>query len=351
MKILVRATNWVGDAVMSIPALETIRGRWPSAEIAILARPWVAEIYRDQGYADRIVVFDHAGAHRGVFGVERLAGEIRRERFETAVLLQNAFEAAWIARRAAIPERIGYARDGRGSLLTQAIAVPQCGEIPPHESYYYLELLRRAGWIERLPVVNEIRLRVDFAKAQLAESRLCEAGVRSRTPTSLRIALAPGAAYGTAKCWPPERFAALADRLIADFDADVIIFGSASEREVARRIAAAMKHRATVLAGETRIGDLPALLAACQLFIGNDAGAMHVAAAVGLPVVTVFGPTDPEGTAPVTPRRSLVRHAVSCSPCFLRYCPVDHRCMTRVEVHQVYEAARAWLARSEASVV
>lgn len=351
MKILVRATNWVGDAVMSIPALEAIRGRWPNAEVVIFARPWVAEVYRDQGYADRIIVFDHAGTHRGILGVGRLVHELRRERFDTAVLLQNAFEAAWIALRAGISERIGYARDGRGWLLTQAIPVPRAGEIPPHESYYYLELLRRAGWLERLPDVNDIRLRVDLTKSEQAESRLRESGVRNRTVTSLRIALAPGAAYGTAKCWLPERFAALADRLIADFDADVIIFGAASEREVARRIVAAMKHRAVVLAGETRIGDLPALLAACQLFIGNDAGAMHVAAAVGLPVVAVFGPTDPEGTAPVTPRRTLVQHAVSCSPCFLRHCPVDHRCMARIEVQQVYEAARAWLARSEASVV
>jgi len=340
MKILVRATNWVGDAVMSIPALEAIRGRWPQAEIAILARPWVLELYRDQGFADRLIAFDHRGRHRGVFGRERLAFELRHERFDGAVLLQNAFEAAWIAWRAAIRERIGYARDGRGSLLTRAVPVPQPGEAPPHETYYYLELLRRAGWLERVAPVEHITLRTTAAAREHAEIILCRAGARAG---ALRIAIAPGAAYGSAKCWPPERFAALAARLIADFDADVILFGTAAERSVAERIAAGMRRRPIWLVGETSIGELPALLAACHLFVGNDSGAMHVAAAAGLPVVGIFGPTDPDGTSPVTPRFTLVRHGVSCSPCFLRRCPVDHRCMTRIEVDAVYHAARAWI--------
>ena len=342
MKILVRATNWVGDAVMSIPALEVVRARWPQAEIAVLARPWVADLYRDQGYADRILVFDHQGRHRGPLGVERLAAELRRERFDTALLLQNAFEAAWIARRAAIRERIGYARDGRRWLLTRAIAVPNHNETPAHETYYYLELLRRAGWIEQLPEVERITLRVSTAALEQAEDRLARAGVRKGT---VRIALAPGAAYGSAKCWPPERFAQLADRLIADFDADVIIFGAAAEREVADRISGGMRHRPVTLVGQTKIGELPALFARCRVFIGNDSGAMHVAGAVGLPVVGIFGPTDPFGTAPVTPERALVQERVSCSPCFLRHCPVDHRCMTRVQTDAVYEAARPWLVR------
>lgn len=342
MKILVRATNWVGDAVISIPALELVRARWPRAEIAVLARPWVADLYRAQGYADRILVFDHQGRHRGALGVERLAAELRREQFDTALLFQNAFEAAWIARRAAIPERIGYARDGRSWLLTRPIAVPHDNERPAHEVYYYLELLRRAGWIETLPEVERVRLRVSAAALEQAESRLVNAGVRQG---AVRIAIAPGAAYGSAKCWLPERFAQLADRLIADFDADVIVFGAAAEREVAERIAGAMRHRPVMLVGQTKIGELPALFSRGRLFIGNDSGAMHVAAAVGLPVVAIFGPTDPFGTAPLTPERALVQERVSCSPCLLRHCPVDHRCMTRIHTDAVYEAARAWLTR------
>jgi heptosyltransferase-2 len=137
LKILVRATNWVGDAVMSLPALRAIRSRWPQAEIAVLARSWVADLYRHQGCADRLLVYDHRGRHSGFWGRERLVRELRAERFDVAMLLQNAFDAAWLAWRAGIPERIGYARDGRSWLLTSAIALPVGGEIPLHQSYYY----------------------------------------------------------------------------------------------------------------------------------------------------------------------------------------------------------------------
>lgn len=340
MKILVRATNWLGDAVMSIPALRAIRRTRPDAHIAILARPWVADLYQGQGLADEIIPFENAGRHRGIAGAERLAAELRAQKFDVALLLQNAFLAAWIAARAGIPERIGYAREARSWMLTRPIAVPGAGEIPAHETYYYLELLRRAGWLDQMPSVEPVRLKLSEPACDAAEANLRQQLVR---PESFRVALAPGAAFGTAKCWPAERYATLADRLIAEFDADVILFGSPTERAVAERVAAKMQRRPIVLAGQTSVGDLPALLAACHLFIGNDSGAMHVAAAVGLPVVAVFGPTDPHGTSPRAPRMTLVREPVSCSPCFLRHCPVDHRCMTRVDVEAVYTAAQHWI--------
>ena len=340
MKILVRATNWVGDAIMSLPALHAIRARWPEAEIAVLARPWVADLYRNQECADRLLVYDPGGRHRGFFGRERLIGELRAERFDVAVLFQNAFEAAWLAWRARIPERIGYARDGRSWLLTRAVAVPRRDELQRHQSYYYLELLRRVGWIERLPAVDAITLRVPEEARRSAEERLVAAGAR---PGVMRIALAPGAAYGSAKCWLPERYAALADSLIGAGEADVILFGAPQEREMAERIARSMQRRAINLAGATSIGELPALLRACRLFVGNDSGAMHVAAAVGLPVVGIFGPTDPEATRPATPLFTLIREPVFCSPCLLRRCPIDHRCMTRISVEQVSRAVRGQL--------
>ena len=344
MKLLVRATNWVGDAVMSIPALEALRAARPQAEICILARPWVADLYRGQPFAGRIITLDHTGAHRGIFGREKLARELRAERFDAAVLLQNAFEAAWIARRAGIAERIGYARDARGWLLTRAVPVPAKGEIPAHERFYYLELLRRAGWMDRLPDANEIRLHVPAEARAAAEEKLIAAGAR---PGAVRIALAPGAAYGSAKCWMPERFAAVASRLVERFDADVILFGAAAEREIAARIAAEMRGRKPLdLVGQTRIGELAALFAACHLFVGNDSGAMHVAAAAGLRGVAIFGPTDPQGTSPVSPQFHLVQRKVECSPCFLRHCPIDHRCMTRVDAGSVLEAAQLLLQRN-----
>lgn len=348
MKILVRATNWVGDAVMSIPALEAVRRRWPEAEIAILARPYVAQLYQGQGLANRLIEYDTAGKHRGLRRREELARELRAEHFDVALLLQNAFDAAWLAWRAAIPERIGYGRDGRGPLLTRAVPVPRRGEIPAHESYYYLELLHRAGWLTALPEINRIVLQVLVAARANAEERLTRAGVRAG---ATRIALGPGASYGSAKCWLPERFASLADRLIEAFDTDVILFGTPAERGTADAIASLMRHRSINLAGETTIAELPALMAACHLFIGNDSGAMHVAGAVGLPVVGIFGPTDADGTAPATPLFRRVQESVFCSPCFLRRCPIDHRCMKRVTVEAAEAAARSWLIAGSAARV
>jgi heptosyltransferase-2 len=337
MKILVRVPNWVGDAVMAIPAMETIRRARASDEICILARPAVAELFSGQPFTNRILRYDFRASHGGWLGREKLVTELRKEKFEIAVLLQNAFEAAWLAWRAGIPERIGYARDARGPLLTKAIRVPQDGEIPRHESHYYLELLRRAGWSETAPVVPPIRLVVADAASATAESVLRGAGAREN---SWRCAIAPGASYGAAKCWPPERFALLADRLISECGADVIFFGTPGEKGIADRIRSNMKSPAISLVGETSMRDLAALFASCSAFIGNDSGAMHVAAAAGLPVIGIFGPTDPDGTAPVTERFTLIREPVSCSPCFLRRCPVDHRCMARITVDSVFAAAK-----------
>ncbi|HXN65140.1 MAG TPA: lipopolysaccharide heptosyltransferase II [Candidatus Acidoferrales bacterium] len=339
MKILVRSTNWVGDAIMSLPALQALRQHWPDAETALLAKPWVADLLRGQEIANQLIVYDSKGLHRGAWGRERLARELRRENFDLAVLFQNAFDAAWIAWRAGIPERIGYARDARSWLLTQAIAVPKPGETRPHECYYYLELLRRAGWLDELPVVTEIRLTIPGQARETAEDRLRQGGLQD---AGLRVAIAPGANYGAARCWMPERFASLADRFVDEFGADVILFGAPAEEEIVRRIAAGMRHRSLNLAGQTSIGDLPGLLSCCHIFIGNDSGAMHVAGAVGLRTLGIFGPTDPQGTSPMTPNFRMVRHPVECSPCFLRRCPIDHRCMTRISVDDAYAAAHRW---------
>src|ERR1700730_6337931 len=337
MKILVRAPNWVGDAVMAIPALEAIRRAHAAADVAILARPAVADLYRDQPFANRILEYENSGRHKGWWGREKRVGALRRERFDLAVLLQNAFEAAWLAWRAGIPERAGYARDGRGLLLTKPICVPKEGDIPRHESHYYLELVRRAGWIETRGEIAPIRLCVPPSAREAAEASLLRAGAREG---AWSCGIAPGASYGAAKCWPPERFAALADRLISECAADVILFGTPNEKEMAARICSAMKRPPISLVGQTSMGDLAAHFSACSIFIGNDSGALHVAAAAGLPVIGIFGSTDPEGTGPVTPQFALIREAVSCSPCFLRSCPVDHRCMTRIAVDAVFAAAQ-----------
>jgi len=344
VKILIRATNWVGDAIMALPALRAVRGRFPEAEIAILARPYVADIYREQQICSKLITYDSQAKHAGIAGSEKLAAELRTLKFDVALLLQNAFDAAWVSWRANIPERIGYARDGRSFLLTKAVPVPKTGEIPPHEKFYYLELLRRAGWIDSLPDESFISLNVSEPSRRRAAEFLVQAGTRA---DSLRMAIGAGASYGSAKCWPPARFAELANRLQAQTDADIILFGTGSEAAVTRAISAELRKPPIDLTEKSAIADLPALLSQCHLFIGNDSGAMHVAAAVGLAVVAVFGPTDPYGTAPVTPRCAIVQQKPYCSPCFLRHCPIDHRCMQKVTADMVEAAAKTWLTAAE----
>jgi len=332
VRLLVRATNWVGDAIMALPALEAVRRRFPGARVEVLALPYVAQIYEGQGVADELITYDRKGRHEGILGRERLAATLKAKRFDTALLLQNAFDAAWLAWRAGIPERIGYRRDGRAILLSQAIAVPRAGEIPPHEKFYYLELLRRAGWLDALPDVPQISLRVGTEAAKQAEENLRRLGVKAG---GTRIAVGAGASYGSAKCWPPERFALALNLLQRERDADVILFGTPAETAVSAAIQDGLARPALDLTGKTQIKELPALLSRCSAFLGNDSGAMHVAAAVGLPVVAVFGPTDPHGTAPVTLRCTIIQERPYCSPCFLRRCPTDHRCMTAVEPETV----------------
>jgi heptosyltransferase-2 len=340
MKILIRATNWVGDAIMALPSLRAVRSKFPDSAISILARPDVASIYRDQEICDELIAYDPLGEHRSGGGRQRLLSALSSRQFDIALLLQNAFEAAWLAWRAHIPNRIGYARDGRSFLLSTPIRVPRPGEIPPHEKFYYLELLRRAGWLDTLPPVDHITLQVSESARRHAAGTLLEAGAR---PNARRIAIAAGASYGSAKCWPPERFAEWANRFLEKNDADVILFGTSSEVPVSSAIIARMHRRPIDLTGKTNIAELPALLSQCHLFLGNDSGAMHVAAAVALPVVAIFGPTDPLGTAPVTPRCTIVQDKPYCSPCFLRKCPTDHRCMKRVTPDMVETAIKLWL--------
>lgn len=339
MKVLVRATNWLGDAVMSIPALREIRRVYPHATIVILARPWVAELYAREDFCDRILVYDHKGRHAGTFGKLRLANELRRERFDEAILLQNAFDSALLAFLARIPVRIGYARDARGVLLTESVPVPAPGTIPEHQRFYYLELLRRAGRIESLPECANIKLGGIEGAATAGRKRWVNRGM-SKGPW---VGVSPGAAYGGAKRWIPERFAAAA-RLLADqLGANIAVFGSPAEAELCQSIAEQAGVGAHSLAGKTSLAQFIELAATCSVYLTNDSGPMHVAAALGLPTVAVFGATDHVATGPSASWAKVVRHKVECSPCMLRECPIDHRCMTAVTTEEVVAEALALL--------
>ena len=329
-----RATNWLGDAVMSLPAIRAIRGVFPHAHLAVLARPSVADLYARERAIDCVIPYP---ALHGLAARRRFASSLRARRFDAAILLQNAFDAALIAWLAGIPERIGYRRDARGPLLTQAIAVPSPGDIPRHERFYYLELLRRAGMIERFPDADAIRLDgIDTARSAGAE-QLAAFGVPPGA-----IGVSPGAAYGNAKRWLPERFAEAAIQL----DRPVLVFGSRDERPLCETVAGAIRaagRDVRNLAGETTLHQFIDLAAACSLLLTNDSGAMHVASALGVPTVAIFGATDDTTTGPTGPLARVVREHAECSPCLLRECPIDHRCMTRVTTHRVVAAAAPFL--------
>jgi heptosyltransferase-2 len=329
-KILVRATNWVGDAVMSLPALRALRERFPAAEIVILAKPWVADLYRREPFCDRLIPY----AAPDLASKWRIARELRASKFDCAILLQNAFEAAAIVFLAGIPERLGYARDGRSALLTKAIAVPRPGEIPRHERFYYLELLRRAGIIDELPSSDLIRLEGAPAARVDGIARFHKFGLGDCV-----VGVSPGAAYGSAKRWLPERFAEAANRVAGELGASVAIFGSKDERELCETVAAAIHAKVKNFAGETSLAEFIDMAAACRVYLTNDSGAMHIASALGVPTVVVFGATDDVATGPTGPLARVIREAVECSPCLLRECPIDHRCMSRVSASRVAEAA------------
>ena len=327
-RVLVRATNWLGDAVMSLPAIRAIRQVFPHAHIAIAARPWVADLYARETSIDRVIPY--TGSRRA------FAARLRAERFDGAILLQNAFDAALIAWLARIPERIGYNRDARGLLLTRAIPVPEPGDIPRHERFYYLELLRRAGMIERFPPSDAIRLDGIEAARESGARHLAALGMALPV-----IGISPGAAYGNAKRWLPDRFAEVA-RAFQPFSAAVLVFGSPSDRPLCEEVAGSLLRyglQARNLAGETTLREFIDLAAACRLFLTNDSGAMHVASALAVPTVTVFGATDDATTGPTGPLARVVREHAECSPCLLRDCPIDHRCMTRVTADKVAAVA------------
>ena len=337
LKILVRATNWVGDAVMSLPALQAIRGAYPEAYIAVLARPWVADIYARESFADEVIYYESPRGFKDLAGKRRLARTLAERKFDVAILLQNAFEAAMIVKLAGIPRRIGYDRDGRGWLLTDAIRVPAKGEIPGHERFYYLELLRRAGIIADLPESGAIRLAGAQAAASAGTQRFREMGIHGAV-----IGISPGAAYGTAKRWLPERFAEAA----ASLDGTAALFGSTDERALCEEIAAMLRERGKAVhnfAGQTSLSEFIELAAACSVYLTNDSGGMHIASALGVPTVAVFGATDYIATGPTGPLARIIREPVECSPCLLRECPIDHRCMTRVPAETVAQAARELL--------
>ena len=320
--------------MLSVPAIKAVRSHFPDAEITLLVRPWVAGLFRSATFIDKVWTKEKA---RGLGEWIRTAKEIRVRCFDLAVLLPNSFESALTVWAAGIPERVGYRTDGRSLLLTRSVRPSSARQ---HQFRYYLRLVAETFGASAAPELRINATRDDTAEAR----RLMEQagiGVGERF-----LVVNPGAAFGGAKRWHEDRFAAVADRMADELDLAVAIIGSESERTIGESVRDRMKRRAAVLSGQTSLETLVGLLAEASLMVTNDSGPMHIGAALGTPTVAVFGSTDAGVTSPVGPNTSIVRHAVDCSPCMLRECPIDHRCMNAVTVEEVCSSAMALVTRT-----
>lgn len=333
---MVRTTNWIGDAVMTTPAMGAIRHAFPGAEITVVANPLVAELFRFHPFCDRVLVFDKKNTHQGAKGFWRFCTELRRERFDLAILLQNAVEAAFMAALSLIPRRAGYKTDGRGWLLNYGVATSE-RKHGLHHTDYYLHML------EQLGIDAPEKKKLVLALTPEEEKRASEL-----LPGRDWIAVNPGAAYGSAKRWIPERFAAVADSLAEEYGVHVALTGGPGEKEIGADIEKSMVHRPVNLIGRTSVRELMAVLARTRLMVTNDSGPMHVAAAFDVPIAAVFGPTDHTTTSPLSESCRIIRKEAGCdcAPCMLRQCPTDHRCMTAISADDVLSAARELLGKA-----
>ncbi|MFL6254563.1 MAG: lipopolysaccharide heptosyltransferase II [Pyrinomonadaceae bacterium] len=337
-RVVVRGTNWVGDAVMTVPALRELRRLFPRARLTLATRPWAEGIFAGADFIDDLLVNGNTSSRPAAIFQEARAWRARR--FDLAVLFPNSFAPALVAALARVPLRVGYATQGRSALLTHRIGVP-AWRSERHEVFYYLHLvaelerlLNGASTVEtRAP---DTRLCVTGARLREAQLILNESGARPGRPL---VAICPGSTNSRAKRWPAERFAAVADMLKERVGADVVLLGAREELDISEEVARHMRVRPFVLTGQTDLAQTAAVLKASDLLITNDTGPAHVAAAVGCPVVVIFGPTNPLTTRPYSTSAEVVRRPPDCAPCMLRDCPIDHRCMTAITPVEVFERA------------
>lgn len=306
MKILVRGTNWIGDAVMSIPALRELRRIFPDAKITLLTRAWADGLFRDATFIDEIVTFEKdRWAAKDVYKNSQF---LRDDKFDLAVLLPNSFESALTTFLTRIPRRIGYNKDVRGLLLTDPIAVPEWKN-RRHEVFYYLQLVAEIErrMLDRETVLQsepDVTLEVSRTRKTAARELLAKHGVDLSKKI---IALGAGSTNSLAKRWPAENFARLADLIADSFDANVILLGSPDEAEIARTVVSSAKAAVIDLVGRTQLDEAVGVLSVVDLMISNDMGLAHVAPSVGTPTIAVFGPTNPETTRPFSPNAIVVR--------------------------------------------
>jgi lipopolysaccharide heptosyltransferase II len=341
-RIVVRGTNWVGDAVMTVPALREIRRLFPESHITLATRSWAEGLFEDAEFLDDLMVHEGSGLRSVIHQVRQW----RRRSFDLAILLPNSLETALVASLAGIPLRVGYATDGRQRLLTHPLDLPE-SRSSQHEVFYYLNIIARLEWLVKreqsfLNTQPDASLEVSESRKLAARSLLRTSGITDGRPL---IALCPGSINSRAKRWPADRYAALADRFIDESGADVLLIGSSAEKDVSLEVSGRMRNKPVILTGKTELKQLVAVLSLVDLLVTNDTGPAHIAAALGRPTLVIFGPTNPLTTRPFSPFAEIVRQPPDCAPCMLRDCPIDHRCMTAISPDEVFQRAEVMLER------
>jgi heptosyltransferase-2 len=345
--VVVRIPNWVGDAVMSVPALRELRRVLPDARITLVARPGAADIFIDADFVDEVLVYDR----KSLADTWNQARAWRGRRFDLALLFQNAFEAAFIACLARVPTRIGYDTERRGLLVTYSLSSP-AWKNDRHESFYYLNLIAElerlfSGQTRSETAEPRFDLRVSADRKQKALGFLREQGARLNAPLSV---LCPGSINSRAKRWPAERYAELADRL-AESGSEVALIGSSAELDVANEVVKHAHSRPIVLTGKTSVAEATAIISIADVLITNDTGPAHIGAALDTPTLVIFGPTNPLTTYPMSANAEIIRRPPDCAPCMLRDCPIDHRCMTAITPADVFERALILMTQRRAEVI
>jgi heptosyltransferase-2 len=344
-RIVVLTPNWLGDAVMALPALGAVRYHHPSATLIVAARTSTAALLRMVSGVDGVIPLDARGRGPGASARQTETRALAEVHADAALLLPNSFRSAWIVRRAGIPERWGFAADFRSLLLTRAVRKPRG---PLHQSAYYLSLVSALGMA---PAGEPLRIVVPAEASERAADLLARRGIGG---AAVVVGMAPGAAYGRAKQWPPERFGRLAKLLHERLGVVSVLVGARADRPAGDEIAPGP--HVVDLIGQTDLPLLAGLMVRSRAFVSNDSGAMHMAAAVGLPVTAIFGSTDEKATAPLAPAspsapaHEILTCDVWCRPCMLRECPIDHRCMTGIEPERVAEAVERQIAHRAAGI-
>jgi len=325
-RILIRSSNWLGDAVMSVPAVRAIKNGRPDTHITVAAPAKIASMWKLVSEVDAIIPLT------GNSLVAAARSLRRQSSFDAAILFPNSLRVALESWLSGIPRRVGYRGHSRSWLLNQIIPEPRRPGPLEHQSSRYLHIARDCG--------------AETSNIEHRTPNIATASIHQRSPiddSPIRIGLSPGAEYGPAKRWLPERFAEAAAAVTARSPVQWILFGKKNDAPIGEQITTALGDSCVNRIGQTTLEQLIDELRQCRLLLTNDTGTMHLAALLGVPTVAIFGSTEPRLTGPLGDRHIVLRHHVECSPCFLRKCPIDFRCMKAVSVQEVADAVMSIL--------